>query len=870
MAELFEPRSSRELLGELFRHRDKLRFLPLRKMTFRSEKNKFIPYNACKSEYSMIRRKLFYFYLLIALVCAPHLGFAQTTETDLLSAAQQAFNDGFSDVATRYLEDFLNKYPQSNNLATAKLLLGQCDFLRGEYDKALALFEELSQQTDNRDQILFWRGETYLKQNRLPDAQRDYQSVIDDFPQSTYVPQAYYSLGWSFFQEKNFDQAKKIFSRLTSQFPHHQLSEDAVLKIAECDYNAGRLKEAIGEFQNVVAQYPKSVHLCEINFNIAESFYYLNQYDSAAEFYQKAIDSSCDDSLKLAAYTGDGWSYIKLGKFNEAQNVFKKAQNFSNTKGLSTEEVVLGQANLAYNQGAYEQAVVLFTDFIKKYPQSPHWPQGYLGRANAFYLLKQYDEARSDYFHLSDQKDPDIFEKSQFGLGWCELKLGHTSIAINHFQKVFDNSSDVNERQDALIQMGDVYQESNQWADAASMYERVKKMYPNNDMMDYVLYRQAIAFLKLEKIDAALDDLKSLQEWFANSKYLEDIDYYMGVISFKKKDWQASVQTMDLYLKNLTRPSEFSPEANYILALSYLNLKEPEEALKVFQKILRLYPNDTDIAKNADIGIAKCQFELGQDSLAVQRFKLIVYKYPKTDVEFEGLLWLAQYYLKNADADSAIEYYKSIIDEFPDSPQIDQIHYELGQAYEIQGHSDNALEQYQSISSGDESLKGKTRLAIAGIMSKDLDPQRAIAAYESIIANSSDYAGDAYLKLGQLYRNSQDYEKEIEVYQNALAARQGQIDRAQIQFNLADTLELMSRTEDAIAEYLKIPELYPNELAWGVKAYLRVAKIYEEGEDWEGARVTYKKIIQLNTPEATYAQERLDWIKNNAGKMGGI
>ena len=142
---------------------------------------------------NMIRQKLFYFFLLIALVCAPHLGLAQSTETDLLSAAQQAFNDGFSDVATKYLEDFLVKYPQSPNLPVAKLLLGQCDFLHGEYTKALDLFKELSGQTDKRDEILFWRGETYLKQNRLPDAQRDYQSVIDGFPQSTYVPPVSYT-----------------------------------------------------------------------------------------------------------------------------------------------------------------------------------------------------------------------------------------------------------------------------------------------------------------------------------------------------------------------------------------------------------------------------------------------------------------------------------------------------------------------------------------------------------------------------------------------------------------------------------------------------------------------------------------------------
>jgi len=815
----------------------------------------------------MFRRKIFCFYLLISLVCVPHLGLAQSAEGDLLSAAQQAFNDGFNDVAKKYLEDFLDKYPQSPNLPTAKLLLGQCDFLHGEYDKALELFEGLSKQTVNKDEILYWRAETYLKQNRLPEAQRDYKTVIKSFPQSAFVPQAYYSLGWSFFQERNFDRAKKVFSAMTARFPNHQLSEDATLKIAESDYNAGRLKDAIEDFQNLVDKYPKSAHSCEANFNTAESFYYLDQFESAVPYYQNTLDSSCDDNLKLAAYTAEGWSYIKLSKFNEAQNVLKKGETFSKIKGLSRQEIVLAQANLAYEKGLLDQAVVLFGDFIKDYPRSPHWTQGYLGRANAFYLLKRYDDARSDYFRLSDQKDPDTFVKSRFGLGWCEVKLGHLTESIGYFLDVFDNSSDIDVRTNALIQMGDVYQENRQWDDAAAMYERVKKMFPNSGMMDYVLYRQAIAFLKSEKIDDALVNFKSLRDYFTDSKYLEDIDYYMGVISFKKGNWRQSAHTMERFLKGLTRPSEFTPEANYILALSHLNLKETEEALKYFQKILRLYPNDIDIAQNADIGIAKCQFEMGQGREAVRRFKLIVYKYPKTDTALEALLWLAQYYLKNADTDSAVEYYGSIIDEFPDSPQIDQIHYELGQAYEIQGRSDDALEQYKAISNHDELLTGKTRLAIAGIMSKDLDPQRAIAAYQSIIATSPEYAGVAYLKLGQLYRNTQDYEMEVQVYQNALAARQGQIDRAQIQFNLADTQELMSRTEDAIAEYLKIPVLYPAELAWAVKAYLRVAKIYEEGEDWEGARVTYQKIIQLNTPEASYAQERLDWIKNNAGKM---
>jgi len=815
----------------------------------------------------MSHRYLFCIFLFMGLFAAPRAVLAQTTETELLSAAQQAFNDGFSDVASRYLEDFLREYPQSPKLGAAKLLLGQSDFLRGLYPQALDIFEELSRGTDNKDEVFFWRAETYLKQDQVAQAQNDYKSVIRDFPKSAYVPQAYYSLGWSYFEEKKFDEARKIFSILIAQFPSHQLSEDAALKIAECDYNAGHLKEAIIEFKLLITRFPKSSHACEINFNIAESFYYLEQFESAEPYYKQVFESPCDDALKLSSLTGEGWDNIKLKKFDQAGNILKTAGEFSKKHALSAQEVDLLRANWAYEQGLYDEALRLFSDFIKNYPQSVHWAQGYLGRANVHYLLKDYDHAIEDYQHLSDQRDPDIFQKVQFGLGWCELKKAHLPEAIGHFQDVFDKVVDADSKANALIQMADVYQESGHWDDALRIYEQVKKSFPANSMMDYVLYRQAIVFLKLDKTDAALANFKDLESGFPESFYLQDLDYYTGVISFKKNDWSGSVLMMDHFLKKLTHPSEFTPEANYILALSRLNLQQPEEALKVFQKILRLYPNETDIAQNADIGIAKCQFQIGQYKEAIKRFKLIVYKYPKTDVAFEALLWLAQYYLKNADVDSSIDYYKSIIDGFPDSVKIDQVYYELGQAYEIQGLFDQALEQYKLISTKDEHLTGKTRLAIAGVLSKDPDPRMAIKAYENIVRESPDYAGEAYLKLGALYRNAQNYEKEMEVYQNALLSVHGLFNKAQLQFNLADTLELMSRTEEAIAEYLKIPLLYPNEQAWSVKAYLRIAKIYEEGQDWQGARVTYQKIIQLNTQEAAYAQERLDWIKNNAWKM---
>jgi tetratricopeptide (TPR) repeat protein len=408
--------------------------------------------------------------------------------------------------------------------------------------------------------------------------------------------------------------------------------------------------------------------------------------------------------------------------------------------------------------------------------------------------------------------------------------------------------------------------EAGKMDEAAAVYDDIIKNYPDNSMIDYVQHRQAIALLKVGKIQAATVLFENLKKNFPKSRYLDDVDYYLGLAAFKTSDWQESAVKMEDFLKNFSHPSDFLPEANYILALSYLNLKQPEEALKIFQRILRLYPEDTIVAKNSDIGIAKCQFELGQIKDAVKRFKFIVYKYPKTDAQFEALLWLAQYYLKNSDYAQAIEFYQQILDSFSDRPGIDQVHYEMGQAYEIQGLYEQALAQYKQISSNDASLNSKVKLAIAGIFAKEFDAPKAAQAYEAIASSSPELARESYLKLAQIYRNNQNYDKEIESYQKALSVdpSKGLITNAELLFDIGDAYEIMGHLDEAIGEYLKIPAQYTDQIAWITKAYLRVARIFEDRQDWEGARVTYQKIIQLNTEESKFAQERLDWINSNA------
>lgn len=792
---------------------------------------------------------------------------AQSHQEELYEAAVRAFDDGFYDVSIRYLEQFLSESVQHPKIPQARFILAQSYFFKNRYADALNIFKGLEDVYDNKELLLFWLGEVYLKLADYPAAQTKYKELIVNYPQSGYLPQAYYSLGWSYFDKKQYEQARGVFEQLTLKFPKHQLSQDALLKTAQSFYDEASYRKALKSFMSYIVAYPQAENLQEVYLNLADTYYYIEDYANAKLYYEKVLRAQ-DPKLVMSAYVGKIWSLLKSRSFDDAQRTLKEAQEFSRLNKISEDDLMLVKANIMVEKGDLAEAVTVFDALIRDFPRGQYHLQAYLGRANVNFLLKKYQESIADYSYVADRgNDPQLAVKAGLGIAWSYAKLNDLVQARSRFQRIADQSSDPETKANALVQLADVLAEAEQIEEAISVYEDVLKDQPDHSMADYVRHQLAVVLLKAGKVQQAVLVLSDLKKDFPQSRYLEDVDYYLGLAAFKNNEWELAAERIEVFLKNLSRPSDFLPEANYILALSYMNIKQTEEALKIFQRILRLYPDHAAVAKNSDIGIAKCQFELGQVKEAVKRFKLIAYKYPKTDTAFEALLWLAQYYLKTSDYAQAIEFYQQILEGFADHANINQIRYELGQAYEIQGVYDQALAQYKQIPQQDEGLYAKVKLAIAGIFAKEFDVTKALEAYEAIASASPTLARESYLKIAQLYRNNQNYQKELEMYEKALKvdAAGGSISNAEILFAVADTYEIMGSADEAVSGYLKIPAQHPAEILWAVKAYLRVARIFEDRKDWAGAKVTYQKIIQLNTDESKFAQERLDWINSNGG-----
>jgi len=811
-------------------------------------------------------------FILCAPIALPSVhGAIDKEETELFLVAQKAFDDGFYDVAARYINQFFEKYPLSEKRIEANILLGQCYFFQSQYLKAFNIFQDLLQYPQYKDATLFWLGEIYLKGSDYNQAQAQYNQVIANYPDSIYTPQAYYSLGWSFFEQQNYAAAQETFLKFISLFPDNLLAEDAVFKSGECAYNSLKYEDAVHRFKDYVTRFPQSPRHDQAYFYIGESYFYLENYANAVDYYTKANEISHDDKITFIAKVSLGWSHLKLKQFDQSQKFFDEAQLMAQAKNLPSDEILLGQATLYTEMNDYPKALDAYSQMIKNFSDSPRIVEGRLGRANAIYLLERYDEAITEYHKIISQFSTDatfaeIVERARFGLAWTSLKQNNLEQAIKNFEEIINQTKSKVNKASALTQIGDAYQDSGNFNKALEIYDKIVHDFSDSPYTDYVQYRQGIALLKMEKIEAATICFQSLKSNFPQSKYLGEADYYLGVAYFKKKDWTATREQTEKFVKEMPASHELQPEANYILALSTFNLKDPEKAIKIFQKIIANYPDKTDIVNDAEVNIAKCLFELGQDKEALKKFKIIIYKYPQSPIAMESLLWLGDYYLKSLSYENAIFYYQQILDQFPGSEKIPSVRFALSEAYQQSGQLDKALNQLKLIDPKiNRELYAKAQLSVADIFSRNVDALAAIEQYEKIIISGPEFTRDAYAKIARIHQENSDPQKAMEYYTKALKAEPGlsQLKNAEIQFLIGDLFETLNDSKQALEAYFKIPYLYPKEIDWSVKAYLRAARIFEDEEDWGNAQLAYTKIIEYGTDEIKFAQERLSWIKQN-------
>lgn len=112
-------------------------------------------------------------------------------------------------------------------------------------------------------------GQLNYKLEIYEDSRGAFKHVVDDFPNSDFRDDAQHLIAQGFLNEKNYEQASAEFDKLaTEEYKNHvELQAEAMYKAAYCMNQLGRDDDAIGRYTNFITQFPNSQYVTAAYFD---------------------------------------------------------------------------------------------------------------------------------------------------------------------------------------------------------------------------------------------------------------------------------------------------------------------------------------------------------------------------------------------------------------------------------------------------------------------------------------------------------------------------------------------------------------------------------------------------------------------------
>ncbi len=620
------------------------------------------------------------------------------TDQEAFRSSQKSFQDGFYARSEKELGDFLAKFPNSEYVPDAVLILVQARFYQQKYDSAIQLLKErLKPNARNRDQLQFWLAENYFQKQMYKEAFDLYSACLKEYPESSArLPAAYgqalcrfkmgdvsgsidllqkpegdfqqavaskpndlvavhgfFLLGEGYFRQHEYAKAKAILQQLSKSTLKPELEWDRQFLLARIDQADGHPEQALGLSTNLIttATNLNVSGLATKALNLqAELYQQVNKPEQAAAVYQRLalveasnLDEKRNAILKMAQ---------ALVSANEFTNAIQNLQLYTtaNTNEAASDLIQLTLGEL-YLKEFYH---------IAKRTNSPALP---VLQTN---LLSQ---AQSYFDQLLRGTNSTFLGKGFLDLGWVfwEKRNFNEPARISDSLAAFANASSLLphslDRAVARMKWADCLFELQSFPAAVTNYQIVVDGFTDLpevkvNLQNQALYQILRSYLALGNQDKAEQTLQVLQTQFPLDFLTERGLLLFANFQQEKQQTTQARETLQKFQK-LYPKSSLMPEAELALARTYSLDQNWENAILLYSQWLTNHPLSADIPL-AQFNLGWSYYQSGQDTNAYALFTNLVSRFPSHFLAPKAQTWVGDYYLRQENWKQAEQSYQMV------------------------------------------------------------------------------------------------------------------------------------------------------------------------------------------------------------------
>ena len=144
--------------------------------------------------------------------------------------AEQSFLQGDYVSASNFYQIFIKNNPRSAYLPESVYRTGLCQISLGEYDQAIATFQEVlgkARSEELRTQVLAGLGQTYMFKGAYEKSALYYQKALRGNTGTISLPEIYFNLGTALMRSGEWQKGNEYFRRLLKLTSEGPLAESA-------------------------------------------------------------------------------------------------------------------------------------------------------------------------------------------------------------------------------------------------------------------------------------------------------------------------------------------------------------------------------------------------------------------------------------------------------------------------------------------------------------------------------------------------------------------------------------------------------------------------------------------------------------------
>lgn len=505
--------------------------------------------------------------------------------------------------ASRAYEAFVSGYPEDPRAVGALYDLGEALLMQGDYKGAASAYDRCVARSPERallQKCLIRKGDCLFYQSSFAAAAETFARFAADYSGSELASEARYREALAREKLGEDVEAEDIMSSLGERGGGAPI---AVRSRALAWLGARYVDRRDWAKARPVADDLAAIERSATNLTLAgEAALGAGDAAGAVRVLGEAIRLPGADTCRVLGARARAFLRLKdVPRYDADAQLL--ASRCAAWKGMGT--LLLERGQIEAEEGRCDEAARTLDELGRRYPGTPEANEALFYLALCDLKRGGYQEAvaKLDRF-IQGAPGSGILPQAYFKLGSAHFGAGNLNLAAKNYALAAESSKDPELSFMAWKNLGRVYQQLEQWNDAAATWQKLVETYPEREGIVEVLFDLGFAYNQANRNELAYDVYRRIPDVTADEEQQGRAHYWAGTSLKSLRRYDDAIREF-LRVPYLRTGGNWGVTAKLEAAACYELAGDPAQAKPIYESVLQAHGPNSDWGRVAADGLKR-------------------------------------------------------------------------------------------------------------------------------------------------------------------------------------------------------------------------------------------------------------------------